>query len=281
MLESFMNYLVNVKGKPLSTAKMYLYDVQQMIRFLDSKKIKVQKAKKDDLYKYMTYLAERGIKPVTRARQCSSIRVFYSWLNLKHNPALELCKPKIEKREVMYLNLTESVRLLKLARKKEKRNSCRNLCIITLFLNLGLRLSELVLIDIEDINFDTKQIKIKGKGGKDRTLYLNEQCLKTINQYRKARKTGALFLSEQKKRISRRMVEYIVENKVKTINSKITPHKLRHTFATNLYQSGFDIRLLQKILGHENISTTEIYVHVKDEQVKEAINKLGGIYEKL
>jgi site-specific recombinase XerD len=281
MLESFISYLINVEGKPLTTARMYEYDIKEMIKYFNEKKIKVKKATTKDLYNYMIYLSKKGLKAITRARQCSSIRVFYSYLGLKDNPAANLHKPKVEKKEVTYLSLSESIHLIKSTKEIQERNHKRNIAIITLFLNLGLRLSELVSIDIEDIKED--EIRIKGKGNKERILYLNPNCQKAILDYLEGRGKGALFLSEQGKRISRRTVQYIVAKEIKNagLNSNISCHKLRHTCATNMYQAGTDIRLLQKILGHENISTTEIYIHVHDKQIKEAIERIGGIYEKL
>lgn len=279
MIENFKSYLLNVEGKPYTTVKMYAYDIQSLLRYFTDHKIRVKKATKNDLYNYMTFLAQKGIKPVTRSRQCSAIKKFYAYLGLKNADFLH--KPKIDKREVTCLTLSESVRLIYMAKKRKERNHLRNVCTIVLFLNLGLRLSELISINIEDIDFENQKIRIKGKGGKERTLYLNKNCISAINDYRKDRTCGALFLSEQKSRVSRRTVQYIVQNQIRNAGLTGTPHKLRHTCATNMYQTGTDIRLLQKILGHENISTTEIYVHVKDEQMKKAIDRMGGIYEKL
>ena len=148
-----------------------------------------------------------------------------------------------------------------------------------------MRLSELVGINIKDINFSENKLNVIGKGNKERTIYLNKSCMDAINDYLKVRphegvkyeSKDALFLSKRKERISNRMVQEIVKRELAKAGldlNKYSTHKLRHTAATLMYQYGHvDIRALQVLLGHESISTTEIYTHVNDEQVKDAVNK--------
>ena len=154
--------------------------------------------------------------------------------------------------------------------------------IITLFLNCGMRLSELVGINIKDINFSDKKLTVIGKGDKERTIYLNPACIAAINEYLKVRphdgvkynSRDALFLSKRKERISNRMVQEIVKRELAKAGldiNKYSVHKLRHTAATLMYQNGVDIRALQVLLGHESISTTEIYTHVDNMQIKDAV----------
>ena len=157
-----------------------------------------------------------------------------------------------------------------------------------------MRLSELVNINIKDIDFSEARLSVIGKGNKERTIYLNKACLKAIHEYLEVRpKEGvkvdkqnshkALFLSERRERISRRTVQYIVDKELKVAGfdtSKFSVHKLRHTAATLMYQYGnVDIRALQELLGHESISTTEIYTHVDNSQVRNAVesNPLADI----
>ena len=168
------------------------------------------------------------------------------------------------------------------------------MAIITLFLNCGLRLSELVAINIQYIDFNEYKLNVIGKGNKERTIYLNKACINAINGYLPVRpkenvkndfkaSNKALFLSKRKERISNRTVQYIVEKELKKAGldtSKYSVHKLRHTAATLMYQYGnVDIRALQELLGHESISTTEIYTHVSNEQVRNAVevNPLANI----
>ena len=157
---------------------------------------------------------------------------------------------------------------------------------ITILLNCGLRLQELININISDIDFENSKLNVIGKGNKERTIYLNKACIKAINKYLSVRprdgvkfdSRDALFLSEQKRRISRRTVQYIVKEELKNAEiekaSSYSVHKLRHTAATLMYKYGdVDIRALQELLGHESISTTEIYTHVDNEQIRDAVEK--------
>ena len=192
---------------------------------------------------------------------------------LKSNPAAGLKAPKREKRLPVYLNLDESRELLS---EIAGKYAVRDKAILTLFLNCGLRLSELVGIDRSDIRGDTLQVI--GKGNKERTIYLNKACLSALNGYLDTRTDTekALFLSERKQRISNRTVQSLVKKhigKAGLDTGKYSTHKLRHTAATLMYKHGHvDIRALQAILGHESISTTEIYTHVDDEQLRTAVN---------
>lgn len=171
----------------------------------------------------------------------------------------------------------------KLLGSDDNRNSERDYAIITLFLNCGMRLSELVNINIKDITFSESKLNVIGKGNKERTIYLNNACVSAINKYLTVRpKEGikydskdALFLSERRERISNRTVQLIVKKELLKAGldiNKYSVHKLRHTAATLMYQYGnVDIRALQELLGHESISTTEIYTHVDNSQIRNAV----------
>ena len=241
---------------------------------------------------FASYLAlNRGSKPATRARKLSTIRIFFAYLTqktniLEINPAQNIETPKKEKRMPKYLSLEDSKKLLSVAMDENDENKERDYAIITIFLNCGLRLSELVGINIKDIDFSEYKLNVIGKGNKERTIYLNKACVNAIQEYLKVRPTvnvkndekksqDALFLSRRLERISRRTVQYIVNRellKAGLDTSKYSTHKLRHTAATLMYQYGkVDIRALQELLGHESISTTEIYTHVNNEQVRNAV----------
>ena len=197
---------------------------------------------------------------------------------LEKNPTVELETPKLSKRLPKYLTLDESLALLhSIEGKFEKRDTC----IITLFLNCGLRLSELVSINMKDISND-HVLNVVGKGDKERSVYLNNACQKAIKEYIAVRPKDvkdheALFISERGTRIGRRTVEMMVKKYITLAGldpKKYSPHKLRHTAATLMHKYGnVDIRSLQQILGHESISTTEIYTHIDSEQVKEALER--------
>ena len=208
---------------------------------------------------------------------------------LETNPAQNLETPKLDKRLPKYLSLDDSKKLLEATEDNQSdENKERDVAIITLFLNCGLRLSELVSINIKDIDFNENKLTVIGKGNKERTIYLNKACVNALKNYLTVRpKEGvkvdskgsnkALFLSKRLERISKRTVQYLVNKELQRAGldtSKYSTHKLRHTAATLMYQYGqVDIRALQELLGHKSISTTEIYTHVSNEQVREAVEK--------
>lgn len=317
-VNSFLDYSTTILNKSPNTIKEYNYDLAMFLKFIkihfkmtdekDFDKINynditietIEKIKLEDIHAFISYLAiELNSKATTRARKVSTIRVFFNYLcskaNLiKVNPAQNLETPKLDKRLPKYLSLEESKKLLKTTEDSDNRNNIRDYAILTLFLNCGLRLSELVGINISDIDFSEEKMVVFGKGKKERTIYLNKACISAIKDYLNIRpKEGikvdklnskdALFLSERKERIRRRTVQSIVEKELKAsgLSSKnLSTHKLRHTAATLMYQYGnVDIRALQEVLGHESIATTEIYTHVANEQARNAIesNPLADI----
>ena len=257
----------------------------------------VKRIKIDDIHAFLGYLSTTyHSKPATRARKISTIRIFFHYLCqdassqflLDNNPALNLKTPKKEKRLPKYLSLDDSKKLLDVASDEDNRNCERDFAITTLFLNCGMRLSELVGINIKDIDFNECKLNVIGKGNKERTIYLNNACMKALSDYLSVRpKEGikhdkkysekALFLSERRERISNRTVQYIINKELSKAgldSNKYSVHKLRHTAATLMYQYGqVDIRALQELLGHESIATTEIYTHVSNDQIRDAVEK--------
>ena len=308
-LNSFLDYSITILNKSPNYIKEYNYDIAMFLKFIklrfkltnetdfsaipinDIPISEIQKIKLEDIHAFISYMATTlHSKPATRARKCSSIRIFFKYLSQKeklieNNPAQNLETPKKDKRMPKYLSLDESKKLLSItSNDSDNRNEKRDYAIITIFLNCGIRLSELVGINIKDITFSECKLNVIGKGNKERTIYLNKACMNAINDYIKnARpKEGikydskdALFLSERKERISNRTVQYVVKRELQKAGldtNKYSVHKLRHTAATLMYQYGkTDIRALQELLGHESISTTEIYTHVDDSQVRNAV----------
>ncbi len=315
-LNDFLDYSSTILNKSPNTMKEYNYDISHFLRFI---KYKFNMAKMDnevglanikindltvetiaqiqieDIHAFLGYMKETfHSKPATLARKVASIRVFFHYMcnktkRIPNNPAIDLETPKLDRRLPRYLSLDQSRKLLQVAGTPplgthgNHDNSSRNFAIITLFLNCGMRLSELVNINIKDIDFSENKLNVIGKGNKERAIYLNKACINAINDYLKDRpKEGvkydsrdALFLSEQRKRISNRTVQYIVKEEMHIAGidpNKYSVHKLRHTAATLMYKYGnVDIRALQVLLGHESVSTTEIYTHVDNEQIRSAI----------
>ena len=309
-VNSFLDYSITILNKSPNSVKEYNYDLNIFLKYMkihfkltketefnnisikDFSLNTLKKITLDDIHAFLSYLAlNQGSKPATRARKISTIRIFFSYLSQKanlidYNPAQNLETPKLDKRMPKYLSLDDSKKLLNVTANENDENKERDFAIITLFLNCGLRLSELIGINIQDIDFNECKLNVIGKGNKERIIYLNKACINAINDYISVRpKEGvkndskssnkALFLSKRKERISKRTVQYIVEKellKAGLDTSKYSVHKLRHTAATLMYQYGnVDIRALQELLGHESISTTEIYTHVSNEQVRNAV----------
>lgn len=306
-VNQFLDYTTTILNKSPNTVKEYNYDIATFLRFIkirfkmtDEQALTnipindisidiIKKIQLSDIHAFLAYLTNTfNSKAATRARKASSIRVFFKYLSQKANlieinPAQNLETPKLDKRLPKYLSLDDSKKLLNVTANEDNRNSKRDYAIITLFLNCGMRLSELVGINITDIIFSECKLNVIGKGNKERTIYLNKACMHAISEYLEVRpKQGikpdsknALFLSERRERISRRTVQYVVDKELRAAGfdtRKYSVHKLRHTAATLMYQYGnVDIRALQELLGHESISTTEIYTHVNNEQVRNAV----------
>lgn len=314
-LNSFLDYTATILNKSQNTVKEYNYDLNTFLKYIlyhfkmtnekDLKKISIRnmsletvsKITLDDIHSFLFYLTNTyNSKAATRARKVSSIRVFFNYLCnkaglIEKNPAQNLETPKLDKRIPKYLTLDDSKKLLEAVNDMDDRNKERDYAIITLFLNCGMRLSELVGINIKDINFNDQKLNVIGKGNKERTIYLNSACMNAVNKYLAVRphdnvkydSKDALFLSERRERISNRTVQYIVKQELKRAGldtNKYSVHKLRHTAATLMYKYGnVDIRALQELLGHESISTTEIYTHVDNSQIRNAVesNPLANI----
>ncbi|MBE7065637.1 MAG: tyrosine recombinase XerC [Ruminococcaceae bacterium] len=293
--EDFLVYMEDIRGKSQKTVDEYVYDLNLFFGFMikrkglssigDCDEQFMDSVTLTDLYAFINYLnRDRKNKATTRARKVACLRSFFKYLYkgagiISQNPALDLESPKLPKRLPKYLELDESLDLLKAIDGPHKE---RDYCIITLFLNCGMRLAELVGINIPNIRNDS--IVVTGKGNKERTVYLNDACLRAIDAYLAVRKTpdddspdkNALFLSNRGKRISPKTVEHLVKKFITKAGldpEKYSAHKLRHTAATLMYTYGnVDIRSLQEILGHESVATTEIYTHVNKDILREAVN---------
>ena len=229
----------------------------------------------------------------TRKRIIASIKSFYKWLfvkyynTLKHkkNPTINLPQIESQKRLPKYISLNDAKKLLNIFNEENCKNPTRNNTIITLFLNCGLRLSELENIDVNDINLEKKSLIVIGKGNKERTVYLNQSCIDSINEYLKIRNCNqnALFLNKNNTRLSNVSIGNICIRafELAGLSEKgYTPHTLRHTSVTIMYNLTKDLLVVKEFLGHESILSTEIYSHVSNEELKNAINNnpLNNIY---
>lgn len=300
-LSDFLFHLKIVKARGDRTVEAYYIDIRTFLRYLKLSnnlvpqntplsEIKIndipiellQSFTLNNAYEFL-YFTSSDLEntTTTRARKTSALKQFFNFLHKKSglistNPIIDLEIPSVKNKLPKYLSLENSIELLS---KVDGDFAVRNYCILTLFLNCGMRLSELVGLNLRDISFDNFTMRLLGKGNKERIIYLNDACINSLNNYLKVRpivtsEQNALFLSKRNTRISKRRVQQIVEESLLAAglsNEGITTHKLRHTAATLMYQHGnVDPLVLKEILGHKSIATTEIYTHLSNENLKKA-----------
>ena len=310
VLLDFLAYHETIKAHSRRTVDEYYLDLRNFFRYLKwSRDPSLQQQPMDtvdirdidldfvgsvtltEVYGYMAYLSRdrvlhpnsdrsgRGLNPNSRARKLATIRSFYGYLCnkvhlLENNPVKDIDSPKLKKNLPRYLTLDESIALLEAV---DGPNRERDLCILTLFLNCGLRISELIGLNLADIHGEA--LRVLGKGNKVRIVYLNQACQDALEGWLAVRRpiTGpdrdALFLSGQNRRISRSMVNTLVKKHLSHAgldSSQYSSHKLRHTAATLMLQNGVDVKAVQEVLGHEHLNTTEIYTHIDNEALRVA-----------
>ncbi len=315
VIRDFLTYNETIKGKSSLSVEGYYLDLQTFFRYIlfarglvDGKAefeeieingVDIELIKTitvSDLYAYLVFCKnERSNNAATRARKTSTLRIFFKYLcehthQLDTNPALLLESPKVKQSLPKHLTLEDSLELLNAV---EGPNQKRDYCILTLFLNCGLRLAELCSLNVGDIKPDGT-MTVTGKGNKERLVYLNDACQRAVQEYLAVRPSenigfadrNALFISRNHRRISNKTVQHIVKTYLKKAGlggQGFSTHKLRHTAATLMYQHGqVDIRVLKDILGHSNLGTTQIYTHVSDSQIKNAVdsNPLSNVKNK-
>lgn len=294
LVEQYLGYLIVIKGRSENTVKEYRTDLLMFFRYvLVSRNIPIVESNFDcinidfirsislnEMYSFIAFCqTDLNASAGTRSRKIVSIRQFWKYLKTKahlidNNIAEELETPKLPKRIPKYLSLEESVRLL-----IQSQSSARDHCIMTIFLNCALRLSELASLNVDQVDNDV--ISVIGKGNKERKIFLTPAAKKSINNWLKMRNsialpTQALFISRNKNRMTTRAIQNVVKKYVNASGldpKTISTHKLRHTAATLMYKYGrVDIRSLQQILGHESVATTEIYTHIDEHQLQSAVN---------
>lgn len=310
LLLDFLSYHETIKAHSQRTVDEYYLDMRNFFRYLKQQRdpaladqpldaIDIRDIDIDfisritltDIYSYLTYLSRdrvqhqnsensnKGLNAASRARKLATIRSFFNYIcNKRHlledNPCKDVDTPKQMKSLPRYLTLNESLSLLDAVDGPHRE---RDYCILTLFLNCGLRISELIGLDVTDIHDDA--LRVLGKGNKVRVVYLNQACKDALARYMAVRRpiTGrdknALFLSAQNQRISRSTVHALVKKHLSAAgldSEKYSSHKLRHTAATLMLQNGVDVKAVQEVLGHEHLNTTEIYTHIDNEALRVA-----------
>ena len=298
VLRDFLSYHETIKGHSRATVDEYFLDLRNFFRYLKIERGRVPRSTEldeisikdidldfiasvtlNDVYDYMAFLSrdkvknersrepEYGLLASSRARKIATIRSFYKYLTIKTkqldvNPVEGLDTPKTTKTLPRYLTLEESRRLLDAV---DGVNRERDYCIICLFLNCGLRISEIVGLNVGDVREDS--LRVLGKGSKERIVYLNEACQAAVEAYKPEK---AFFVSNRRQRMGRESVHAMVKKTILKAGldpSKYSSHKLRHTAATLMIQNGVDVRTVQEVLGHEHLNTTQIYTHVDNSEL--------------
>ena len=322
ILRDFLSYHETIKAHSQKTVDEYFLDLRNFFRYMKQirdpdlrdtlwEEISILDVDADfvrsitltDIYSYLTYLSrdraqqpnsdrtDYGLSATTRARKIATLRSFFNYLTtkahlLEDNPVKDLDSPKLQKTLPKYLTLDESLNLLESVDGSFKE---RDYCILTLFLNCGLRISELIGLNLSDIQGDA--LRVLGKGNKVRIVYLNDACKDALEHHLAVRHPivgrdqNALFLSSRDQRISRSSVHALVKKHLRHAgldSTQYSSHKLRHTAATLMIQSGVDVRAIQEVLGHEHLNTTEIYTHIDSETLRIAAkaNPLGRVKRK-
>jgi site-specific recombinase XerD len=308
ILRDFLTYHETIKGQSQLTISEYALDLKMFLRFIklmrcdmpvstDLNVIDIRNVdisfvadiKTSDIFDFLSYLAsdrplnpespasDHGVSPSTRARKLSAIKSFYKYLTvrtkqLQENPVADLEYPKLRKSLPKYLTMEQSAALL---RSVSGQNQTRDYAILMLFLNCGIRRSELVGLNISDVYED--RIRVIGKGNKERFVYFGTPCRKAIDAYMVERNeqiltdNRALFGSRNGNRISVTAVHRLVEKALKQAgldSTQFSAHKLRHTAATMMLSGGVDVKTVQEVLGHESLNTTQIYTHIENTELK-------------
>lgn len=279
-IDKFISYLEIEKNSSPHTVINYRIDLKELAAFLEEKKIAIENVGYLNLRQFLASLREKHPRPRTLARKLSAIRSFFKFLcregYLKNNPTGLLSSPKLDKRLPKFLSEEEIIRLVE-APPLGETNGLRDRAIFETLYSTGMRLSELVGLEVKDIDFFSNMVKVMGKGKKERLLPIGEQALRMLRRYLEKRsgESGAVFLSRRNARLSGRQVRNILNKYIRQTSQKknISPHTLRHSFATHLLNRGADLRSVQELLGHANLSTTQIYTHLTTDRLK-------AVYEK-
>jgi len=281
LAEEFLRYLSVERNASARTLKAYR---QALAAFRARNEIPWKKCRADDFREYLFGLFKRQQARSYIRLQFSALRAFYAFLTnrkkLKRDPVRELQLPKIDKKLPLVLTRQQIDELLSAPLKTEKNRAAppwmpqRDAAIMELFYSSGLRLSELAALDVVDVDLYTESVRVFGKGRKERVCPAGLPALEAISRYRAAGNvhTGPLFINKSRKRISSRSIWLILKRYLRhtSIPIAISPHKLRHSFATHLLDRGADLRSVQALLGHASLSTTQIYTHVTVERLKKA-----------
>ena len=280
-LRSFLNYLLVDKGLSNNTVKAYEADISSLFQWLDTEDLKYNNLQEDHINQYISFLFQRKMRSSSVNRKISSIKSFYIFLVkrnfVKNSPLNDLVTPKQEKYLPESMSEAEVDKLLNSPDVSNKIEN-RDKAMIEMLYATGMRISELVNLKMTDVDMKRCVVKVFGKGSKERLVPFGETALDSLRSYLNEREQSSskeIFLSNRGKKMTRvafwqRVKIYLIRENLK---NSISPHTLRHAFATHLLNRGADLRSVQLLLGHSDLSTTQIYTHIAKQRLSDVLKK--------
>lgn len=281
-IKLFRDFLLHEKRRSIKTADSYCLDIELMQRYFTEIGITLEDADKDDIKDYLGAIYSE-VKATSLRRKIAAVRQFYLFLHkrkiIEDNPTLALSGPKKDGILPGALTREEMAKLIEY-NYPQNLKGLRDRAIIEMLYSSGVRVGELVSIKIKDLDFKEKTVTVLGKGNKERLLPVTSQAVDSIENYLMKRPTGKdkdsiIFCNLQGGQLTERGVQFIIDTLARNcgIYRKVTPHMLRHSFATHFLENGMNLRYLQKLLGHSNLSTTEIYTNLSIEHIEKVYRK--------
>ena len=284
-LETFINYLSVERGLSGHTLSAYRNDISALTKFLSENQLANQTWKsvgESDIRAYLEDLEERGYAPATKSRKIASAKSFFNFMKeeeiIEANPLSDVRQPIAGQSLPKALSIEDVGRLLDAGTDSDTTEEARDMAMVELMYAAGLRVSELVGLNLRDVDLDAATVRTIGKGSKERVIPIYDTAVESIAEYitysrpvhSRSQSEEALFLNRRGGRLTRQAY-WLRLNKLAIkagISSKITPHMLRHSFATHLLHGGASLRHIQELLGHSSIATTQIYTHLTNEHVR-------------
>jgi integrase/recombinase XerD len=300
LVKAFLNYLAIEKGFSANTVSAYRNDLDQLAGFIEgtasAKGFKAEWLSVDRnlLINYIIDLKDRNYSSATVARKVAAVKSFFAFLvderKIQNDPTENISSPKVNKSLPKPLSLTEIDVLLAEPAKSSTPEAMRDVAMLELLYASGMRVSELMDLNINDINLKASFVRCMGKGSKERIIPIHDRAVRSVKEYisearphlLKGKEEQALFLNRRGDRLTRQGFWLILKGHAKAAGIKkvVTPHTLRHSFATHILNGGADLRAVQELLGHANISSTQIYTHLTSEHVRHAYDKAHPRAEK-
>ncbi len=280
IFNKYIDYLQAEKNVSKYTMRNYTNDLLEFFNFAREKEISsLKEVNKQTLRGYLGHLMEQGFAKSSIARKLSAIRSFYRYLlreeMISSNPVATTASPKLDRRLPSFLTIAEAKRLVESPDLSQPQGQ-RDRALLELLYASGMRVSELVSMNVEQINLDTKEIRVWGKGSKERIVLIGGPASRALSTYLSqgrpqllgVKKNNALFVNRYGGRLPARRVQKILTKYARTLDKRVHPHMLRHTFATHLLDGGADLRVVQELLGHAKLTSTQIYTHVTQSQAR-------------